>query len=344
MASVRGMGVALIISRWVPCRAPLPFCCAGQPLRHAKAVLLVDDGQRQLPELHLILDHGVRSDHQRRLAAGHQFQHGVRSFFFCPPVSQATLATRRKAAAPASRSACESAARPGFRSAPSAHIASPHRSHIVAANAATTVLPDPTSPCSNRCMGTWRNRSRAISSPTLLLRRSQLERQAASSCCNAGLRAWRLQHRRSEHRALTPAFQLRKLLRQQLFGLQALPGWMAVRSSKCGQRHIGRGLVQEGERIAQGPQGAGGRSFPRQLGSASCQTGRREPIRQGPPFACRPAAPVPRWDRQASARWPVRRRQACRWDGPSAIPGIRLSVSPRMRSRVPTAIAFCCDG
>ena len=33
-------------------------------LQHAKAVLLVDDGQRQVRELHLLLDHGVRAHHQ----------------------------------------------------------------------------------------------------------------------------------------------------------------------------------------------------------------------------------------------------------------------------------------
>ena len=37
---------------------------------------------------------------------------------------------------------------------------------IAAASAATTVLPEPTSPCSRRCIGTSRCRSVAISSPT----------------------------------------------------------------------------------------------------------------------------------------------------------------------------------
>ena len=47
----------------------------SQALRHAKAVLLVDDGQRQVFELHLVLNDGVRADDQPRLAAGDQRQH-----------------------------------------------------------------------------------------------------------------------------------------------------------------------------------------------------------------------------------------------------------------------------
>ena len=41
-----------------------------QPLRHAEPVLLVDDGQPQVPELHLLLDDRMRADDQCRLAAG----------------------------------------------------------------------------------------------------------------------------------------------------------------------------------------------------------------------------------------------------------------------------------
>ena len=40
-----------------------------------EAMLLVDDRQRQIAELHLVLDHGVGPDHQRGLSAGHQLQH-----------------------------------------------------------------------------------------------------------------------------------------------------------------------------------------------------------------------------------------------------------------------------
>ena len=53
----------------------------GQALRHAKAVLLVDDCQAQARELHLRLDDGVRADDQRRRAALDGGQHGRALFF-----------------------------------------------------------------------------------------------------------------------------------------------------------------------------------------------------------------------------------------------------------------------
>ena len=132
MASVRGMGVALIISM---CGSmPLPVAVRrqallpqGQPLRHAKAVLLVDDGQRQVLELHLLLNHGVVPTTSAASPLATMSSMAVRSFFL-PAAHQPghLAAARQPAAAPASRSFWQSAARPGFRWAPSARIASPH--------------------------------------------------------------------------------------------------------------------------------------------------------------------------------------------------------------------------
>ena len=51
------------------------FVAQRQPLSHAKAVLLVNDGQRQVFELHLVLNDRVRAHHQFGLAAGNQTQH-----------------------------------------------------------------------------------------------------------------------------------------------------------------------------------------------------------------------------------------------------------------------------
>ena len=45
-----------------------------QALCHAKAVLLVNDRQRQIFKHHFVLNHGVRADHQTGLAAGNQGQ------------------------------------------------------------------------------------------------------------------------------------------------------------------------------------------------------------------------------------------------------------------------------
>ena len=52
----------------------------GQTLRHANAMLLVNDGQRKLFELHLVLNQRVGTDHQRRLAAFDQGQHSPALF------------------------------------------------------------------------------------------------------------------------------------------------------------------------------------------------------------------------------------------------------------------------
>ena len=55
----------------------LQFVAQGQALRHAKAVLLVNHRQRQVFELHLGLDDGVRAHHQLGLATLNEGQHGA---------------------------------------------------------------------------------------------------------------------------------------------------------------------------------------------------------------------------------------------------------------------------
>ena len=46
-----------------------------QPLRHTKPVLLVNDGEAQVLELHLVLDDRVGSNHQTGFTTGDQRQH-----------------------------------------------------------------------------------------------------------------------------------------------------------------------------------------------------------------------------------------------------------------------------
>ena len=67
--------------------------------------------------------------------------------------------------------------------------------------------------------------------------------QAAGMCC---------QCRRAQEVTLAFGLQLRQLLRQQLLGLQALPGRMAVVFQR-GQRHIGRRMMQKIQRGLQRP-------------------------------------------------------------------------------------------
>ena len=44
-----------------------------EALQHAEAVLLIDDGEAQLVELHVLFEQRVRADHHLRQALGDQF-------------------------------------------------------------------------------------------------------------------------------------------------------------------------------------------------------------------------------------------------------------------------------
>ena len=60
----------------------------------------------------------------------------------------------------------------------------------LAASAATTVLPAPTSPCSKRCMGTFLTKSASISRPTRCWAAVNLKGRLCNSCvCSDGRRA-----------------------------------------------------------------------------------------------------------------------------------------------------------
>ena len=74
MASVRGIGVAVMMS-WcgsLPPRAPLSR--KRKALVHAEAMLLVDDHQAQLCELHRFLEQRVRAHHELDVAARDGFE------------------------------------------------------------------------------------------------------------------------------------------------------------------------------------------------------------------------------------------------------------------------------
>ena len=110
----------------------------------------------------------------------------VRSFFFCPPTSQATRRPRaasRGSSQPIILAKCCSARI--SVGAISAHC-QPASMARHAARAETTVLPEPTSPCSRRCMGTARARSAAISSPTRRWAEVRLKGSTASNCSCSG--------------------------------------------------------------------------------------------------------------------------------------------------------------
>ena len=109
----------------------------------------------------------------------------VRSFFFWLPVSHATRlpnGVSSGSSQPISlRKCCSANISVG---AMRAHC-QPLSMAMAAANAATTVLPDPTSPCNKRCMGMGRCMSLAISSPTRLCALVSPKGKTPKSCsCN----------------------------------------------------------------------------------------------------------------------------------------------------------------
>ena len=126
------------------------FLAQRQALMHAEAVLLVDDRERERGELHALLKQRVRADDERRAAVAQLA--GAPPRATCPSAGRWRARPRSRAA----RTSGENCARAGRRAAPSAPSARPDdrvSMARVAASAATSVLPQPTSPCMRRSMG-----------------------------------------------------------------------------------------------------------------------------------------------------------------------------------------------
>ena len=175
MAAVRGMGVAVMTSRSgsrpVPSVAPA-LGPEGGPLLHPEAVLLVDDHHPEGAEADLVGEEGVGADQEVDGAVG---QPGVEGGPLGGPVrlvSRATRSGRRPSRVAGSGTVSPSssdgprrrAARPAPRSGPSAAPWWPPWTAASMAATATTVLPDPTSPCRSRCMGSGPARSARMAS------------------------------------------------------------------------------------------------------------------------------------------------------------------------------------
>ena len=154
-------------------------------LLDAEAVLLVDDDEPEVEELHLVLEQRVRADRRcppRRRRCRASPRGGARSTR--DPVSSATRVPRsvppsrpRSASGPSiaviERWCCWASTSVGASSA----AWPPESTTVSIARSATTVLPEPTSPCSSRCIGWVRARSAAIVRPTSHLAVGQRERQ-----------------------------------------------------------------------------------------------------------------------------------------------------------------------
>src|SRR5680860_1423189 len=115
-------------------------------------VLLVDHHQPEVGELHVLLEQGMGADHDARLAAG-------------------SLGQRLPAAGGVQRPGQQGHPGPTLRAAEKPALGSaawpPESTTWSIARSATTVLPEPTSPCSSRCIGWPWPSSDAISSATL---------------------------------------------------------------------------------------------------------------------------------------------------------------------------------
>ena len=123
-----------------------------------------------------------------------------------------------------------------------------------AASAATIVLPEPTSPCSSRCIGDARFKSCAISRHTRSCARVSLNGARSSNL--PGQRAGAGQHRRAAQRARLAMRLERQLLREQLVELEPRPRRMRARIERV-LRQLGqarRRRMQEAHRVAELPQ------------------------------------------------------------------------------------------
>ena len=206
-------------------------------------MLLVDDRQAQLLKLHLLLDDGVRAHHQRRLAACDGGQHLAARLLLLAagepghalaarlqqrrePVDQLgevllgqDFGGRHQCALPAGVDG-DAGRQRGHHRLAAAHVALQQAVHgLHAAQVARNLFAH------------------------AALRAGELERQHGQQLL-VHAAALGAQHGRAQMLARPARFQLRQLLRQQLLGLQALPGGVAV-VFQLGQRHIVRRLVQK---------------------------------------------------------------------------------------------------
>ena len=143
---------------------PLALGAEQQPLIDAEPVLLVDHRQRQVAILHALLEQRMGADHDAgccRLASPAQHVARGRALHRAGQQRHRHRAELRQRA--------RDAAAPAPRSAPSARPAPRPRPRAAWPAAATSVLPEPTSPCSSRSMRRGAARSASISAMALQL-------------------------------------------------------------------------------------------------------------------------------------------------------------------------------
>ena len=189
-------------------------------------------------------------------------------------------------AAPATAAACRSAAAARISvGAISTHIASPPPSPRVAAMAATTVLPAPTSPCSSRCIGCSRRQVGGNFGHHPLLRAAVRPKGSSASrrCGSGGSTVWpppgaegttscgarsRARSRRACHCDSCCASSSSNFRRCQA-------GWLRSSSAATKGTEAGGVVQAELQRLAQGRQARPART---PGGSSSCRSARCRPL------------------------------------------------------------------
>ena len=238
----------------------MELAAQGQALGDAKAVLLINDRQCQFVKRHLVLNEGVGAHHQPGLATGNQRQHLAARLGFLTAgepgrgdaqrlqpahqlgkvLGRQNLGRRHQGALPA-RIDADGRCQRRHHGFARAHIALQQAVHgHVAGEVEGNFLAHPALGCrqgKGECCQQLLMQGQAD-------RRRRLKLLQHRAWRLAGLWAARSQHGGAQARALALGLQLRQLLRQQLLGLEPLPGRMAVILQR-GQRNVWRRVMQK---------------------------------------------------------------------------------------------------
>ena len=245
--------------------AVLQLGAQGQPLLHAKAVLLVDDGQAEPRKIDLVLDHRVRADHQRRFARGHLGQHLLARLAFAAAAEPRHVDAQRREPAHqlAQMLLGQDFGRGHQRALPAGFDGQrggqrrDHglaRTHVALQQAVHRHL----TPQVVRDF---------VADPAL--GGGQRKRQGREQAFPQPARL-RQKRRRALQLAFALGLQLRQLLRQQLLELQALPGRVAVVLQRR-LAHVGGRVVQEVQRLAQAHHAGGHHASRQHLGQVGAR-------------------------------------------------------------------------
>ena len=259
IATVRGIGVAVSTSTCGGSAALQPQRLA---LLDAEAVLLVDDDEPEVGERHRVADERVRADDDARLARGGAQQR-------LPAVGRRQLAgeerrhDRRDRSGPSMRAierrCCAASTSVGASSAD----CPPESATASIARRATTVLPEPTSPCTSRFIGTGRSRSSAISAPTSCWsavsengsEASNRSRRPPADGCRAVVVCARSSARRCSSAVCSTNASVKRSVRRAAFQSASRSGrWIAssAAAGRAGPRlphRVGHGVVDGAEPV-----------------------------------------------------------------------------------------------